>query len=137
MFPVSHIHPLLVHFPIALIVTGFALEVLSYIYRGNKLLNDGALWLLIIGAVMAVPAYLSGLFLTGEETGVFDDLRENHELWGGITLFISIITSALYLVYHTGIFTKGWMKMLTTVMYLMTVIALTITGYYGGMMVHE
>ncbi len=58
----GHFHPALVHFPIALLLTGAALEARQSI-QGAKVGSELALTLLVLGAGAALAALLSGLLL--------------------------------------------------------------------------
>ncbi len=55
-----NIHPVLVHFPIALLVTAAVLDLAGWLLRRNRRLRDAATLLYIIGTVGAVAAYVSG-----------------------------------------------------------------------------
>ena len=59
---IGHFHPALVHFPIALLLTGAALEARQSI-RSAKVRSEIALTLLVLGTCAALAAALSGLVL--------------------------------------------------------------------------
>jgi uncharacterized membrane protein len=55
----AELHPIIVHFPIALLLTSLALDLAAVIFRRASLV-EGATWALLIGAPMAVVALASG-----------------------------------------------------------------------------
>jgi len=54
------IHPLIVHFPIALLMAAFLTDVVALILRQKSWMHASALWLYAIGALGVVGAYLTG-----------------------------------------------------------------------------
>lgn len=56
-----NLHVVLVHFPMALLVMGVLIEVLSLIWRQGGFRSAGR-WMILLGAIMAVPTCLSGLY---------------------------------------------------------------------------
>lgn len=55
-----NLHPLVVHFPIALLFAAGAADLAGLVLRHRKPLRDTATWLYIAGAVAAVAAYFTG-----------------------------------------------------------------------------
>src|SRR6266498_977811 len=59
--PWYHLHPIVVHFPIALLVTSLGIEVLALLRKGPEWLTPAAKWLLWMGTIGAALAVSSGL----------------------------------------------------------------------------
>jgi uncharacterized membrane protein len=57
MLNTAHIHPMVVHFPIALIAAGFLAEVVSIFFRSEKCLSKTGFYLLVLGALAAIVAW--------------------------------------------------------------------------------
>ena len=55
-----NLHPLIVHFPIALLFAAGAVDLAGLLMRGRRPVRDAATWLYIAGAVTAVAAYFTG-----------------------------------------------------------------------------
>src|SRR5471032_685221 len=55
-----NIHPLVVHFSIALLVTAAAMDVAGWVLRCNRPLRQLATVLYVLGAAAAVAAYITG-----------------------------------------------------------------------------
>src|SRR3954462_2329712 len=56
-----NLHVVLVHFPLALLVAGLGVEVLSLLYRHTTLRAAGR-WMILLGALAAVPTAVSGAY---------------------------------------------------------------------------
>ena len=55
-----NIHPLLVHFPIALLSAAAAVDVAGWVFRRNRLLRQAATILYVLGTGGAIAAYVTG-----------------------------------------------------------------------------
>ncbi len=63
MQKIGHLHPALVHFPIALaLMTGVA--ELLYSWRRNPLYDHAAKFMLVVAAIMVVPTVITGWFFS-------------------------------------------------------------------------
>lgn len=58
MFNTSHLHPMLVHFPIALVVFGFLADAVSLFYKKETCLSKTGFYLLVIGTLAAIATWL-------------------------------------------------------------------------------
>ena len=138
MFDLSHLHPLTVHFPIALIVTGFFLEVLSLFCKKNKLiLSKTAFYLLILGTLGAVAAYLTGAVFTEELKGKAGEIEELHEHLALITMIVMVIASALKIFIMIKKNENSILKWIVFGLYFIGFVFVGITGLYGGTLVYN
>ena len=55
-----NIHPIVVHFPIALLTTAIVVDLVSLFMRNRALVRDAATWLYCLGAAVAILAYFTG-----------------------------------------------------------------------------
>lgn len=132
------VHPLIVHFPIALLLTSILADLLGLL-RPGSVFKEIAFFLLILGAVGAIAAGVSG-DRASETVAPLPALREaveQHEDFGTgtIWLFLALLLARLYLV------TKGrFVSIFRTTYLLISLIAgglLMATGYSGGRLVYE
>jgi uncharacterized membrane protein len=67
-------HPLLIHYPIALLVTGTLIEVFSFLGWRRHGFRSAGRWMILLGALSAVPAALSGIYALNDvvRAGVSD-----------------------------------------------------------------
>ncbi len=123
----GRMHPLIVHFPIALtlIVLPFAL-----IARRRGGTWDTALALLVYaGAASAVAAVASGLFFAGHQD---PQMLARHELVGWIAASGTVVC-ALLAALHQRDPSRRWILELALVA---TALAVGLAGHFGGEMVH-
>lgn len=136
MFNTAHLHPMIVHFPIALITAGFFADVVSLFFKNEKCLSKTGFYLMVIGAVAAVAAWATGqLFTTEPVQGEIVRVFERHETGALITMIIMIIGASfrIYLVIKKKEETK--LKWVVFALYLLGFGAVTFTGFMGGTMV--
>jgi len=137
MFTLSHVHPMLVHFPIALISTGFLLELI-YLFRKKEVcLTKAGYYLLILGALATVVTWLSGSFLTAEMEGGAGQVRETHELLATITVVLLIIAAAIRIYVVVKKKDDKKLKNIAFVVYALATISVMITGFFGGTLVYN
>jgi len=130
---VSRFHPAIVHFPIALILTGLALEAWKTLRR------DGAsrtAWVLLgLGTVAALAAAATGLLLFHP-----GDFQERTRLAARIHRILGLGTVVMaawsWSVGRFGGFPpRGTRLLLYRVSYVGAALAVGLTGHYGGWIV--
>ena len=85
---ITEIHPLFVHFPIALFATGLFFDLLAEILQKEELEQAG-FWCMLIGLVSCLFANMTGLLAFLEEGSIFDLPQFYHALliWLAIIFF--------------------------------------------------
>lgn len=144
MIPVQHIHPMLVHFPIVLVFVLAAFDLIATArgasVTGRSIAGNISTAVAVGSAIFAVATwYFGGLALDHAEAGGFSsDVAEIHESLG--------MTVAGALSVWAAIRTFMWwrdMRASGVVKFAMPVVALagaglvTVTAYYGGLLVYE
>ena len=56
------LHPVVVHFPIALLTAAIVIDLLSVLRPRSRSLRDGATWMYLAGTACALAAYATGSF---------------------------------------------------------------------------
>jgi uncharacterized membrane protein len=127
---------MIVHFPIALLVVGFLADVLSLFFDKKEIcFSKIGFYLMILGTLGAIAGYFTGEFFTNELTGAAGELKEKHEVYAKLAMFVMILASAIrifIMVKHKNI---GWLKWLVFVLFLSGVVLVGITGFLGGTLV--
>jgi uncharacterized membrane protein len=137
MISSSHFHPMLVHFPIAIITVGFLFDVVSLFLKKEPCLSRTGYWLEIIGMAGAIFAFASGYFFTSPMEGEAGIMREKHELFATLTL-VSIIVATLFRIVVAYLKKETTpMKYISLCLFLVSFIFVSITGYLGGTLVME
>ena len=127
----GRLHPLIVHFPIALLIIVAFLELLLLKKRTQEM-RSAINILLIIGCFSAVLAAIFGLFLKAEDDYAGSALAIHQ--WSGIaTAVLSAITLWLHrrVVQANGHAIKSYRIFLIS-----TVVGVSIAGHYGATLTH-
>jgi len=138
MFNTDHLHPMIVHFPIALITVGFIAEVVSLFFKSEKCLSKAGFYLMVLGTLAAIAAWSTGQLFTSEPSqGEIVRVFEKHETGALITMILMIIGSVfrIWLVLQKKEETK--LKWIAFGFYLLGFAAVTFTGFMGGTMVYN
>ncbi|MFT6811041.1 MAG: putative membrane protein [Saprospiraceae bacterium] len=127
----GRLHPLIVHFPIGLLVVALFLEMLTL--KGKRPgLREGINWMVNIGAFSAVLASILGYLLksNGDYVG---ELVDQHQYLGIATSLLSVVTALLLRRTLKG--AKGTFTVYRA-MLVLTIITLTIAGHFGASLTH-
>jgi uncharacterized membrane protein len=131
-----HLHPMLVHFPIALLIISVLFDAAGVVFKRDSL-RESALWLLGLGLLGGVGAVLSGDMAeeVAEKAGIAEALLERHETWALVTMWIFGV------LFVGRLFLRNHFTTLTLAIYLVIasigIGTLTVTGYLGGDLVYE
>lgn len=138
MFNTAHLHPMIVHFPIALIMVGFLADLLYLFNKKEICLSKTGLYLMVLGTLAAGAAFLTGnLFTVEPRQGAIVDVFEKHETFALITLLIMAIGSTIRI--YTVIKKPDSTILRWTVFcfYLAGTLTVGLTGFLGGSMVFD
>jgi len=128
----GRLHPLLVHFPVALLVIAGVMELAKFgSFQSN--LRTGTNWIVFIGAAGAVIAAILGLLLA--KTGSYGGNNFEWHQWTGIGTAILGAISAFLLWLIIKYNRKGLIAVYRSVL-IMTVLAVFMAGHYGGSLTH-
>ena len=138
MFNTSHLHPMIVHFPIALITVGFVAEVVSLFFKSEKCLSKTGFYLMILGTIAAVVAWTTGQLFTNEPAqGEIVRVFAQHETGALITMILMIIGSVFRILLIIKKKDETQLKWIAFGFYFLAFAAVTFTGYMGGTMVNN
>jgi uncharacterized membrane protein len=138
MFNTAHFHPMIVHFPIALITVGFLAEVVSLFLKSEKCLSKTGFYLMILGALAAIAAWSTGQLFTNEPTqGAILSVFEKHETGAIITMILMITGSVFRIWLLIKKKEESSLKWVAFGLYFLAFVAVTFTGYMGGTMVYN
>lgn len=129
-------HPLIVHFPIALLLTATALDLMATLMKRPNL-HRVALWNLGLGTLGAATAVLTGLQAEEVAKHSFEIWRvlEIHERLGITTLLLAIMVLAWRLTHRDHLTRRA--RLLTLGVMLVMCTTVSIGGYLGGRLVYE
>ena len=144
MIPIQHVHPMLVHFPIVLILMLAAFDVLATLrgqsVSGRSTAGNISTSLAVLTGVFAVATFVfGGMALDVAEAGGFhSDVAETHESLGEIVA----ICAAVYAAVRTFLWfrntringTAAWLFPFAAITGSVLVAA---TAFFGGQLVYE
>jgi uncharacterized membrane protein len=137
MITASHLHAMVIHFPIALLIAGFASELIA-LFSKKQFFKDASFYLLVLGALGAIVAYLSGSYAgDGMTDGILQAPLELHEDAALITLWLAIITALFRAAMYFFNYQKAWAKWASFLLFAVLVGFAAKTGYLGGQLVFK
>ncbi len=137
MFPTTEFHPMIVHFPIALLLIGLLADLASIVFRKEACLSKAGFYLLLAGTIIAIPTILTGLFFTAVLSGEAGDLKEKHETFALLTLCLAVVTSGFWIYIVSAGKENSGLKWIAHALYLLTAVSVGVTGYLGGTLVYR
>jgi len=137
-----HLHPIAVHFPLALLLAGFVAEIVSLFLKGEKWswLVPAAQWTLWFGTICVWGAV--GLGLLAEETAPHIpsawEVLADHETLGFWTagLFSTLSLWRFFFRNQWMLNNKMW-RVLFVLAWLISAAVLIATGFHGGQLVFD
>jgi uncharacterized membrane protein len=133
----SHFHPMLVHFPIALITVGFLFDLAALILKKDPCLSRSGFWLSLLGMLGAMAAWTTGYFLTDPMEGEAGLIRERHELFATATMIVIVVAVLCRVILaYLKKQDKSWAYLTVSLMGIAFMLV-SITGFLGGTLVME
>lgn len=137
MISATHLHAMMIHFPIALLMAGFLSEIIA-LFNKKEFFGHAAFYLLILGALGAVAAYFSGDFAgEGIEDGPLKIPMELHEEAATVTLWLAIVTGVFRAAVFYFKYNRVWVKWLGIILFTVLAGSVSLTGYLGGQLVYS
>ena len=129
------IHPMIVHFPIALLMTSVAFDALALRWRPEQC-RDASLSMLLVGVLSAGVAVVTGHFEEEavEHSGIPEQALELHETLGFATFWIFVALLGLRLAIRWSLI--GEKHLLALAVGLVGVVVLLVASYFGGDLVY-
>lgn len=138
MFSTSHIHPMLVHFPIALLLVGFLFDVVFLFLKKDHCLSKAGMYLMILGTLGAGVALASGfLFTTPLTDGDIAKVYDRHKMGALFTLIIMSIATTVRIILAVKQKDETFLKWVSFGLYFLGVAAVSFTGLMGGTIVYQ
>lgn len=128
------LHPLIVHFPIALLIAASLLQFFS-LRKKQKELHVIIVFLTVCGTAGGFLASYNFHPHTVALSPVASDLLKKHELYATITIWLA--GGAALLKIFTLYRKKKSMEIITTLLLLASAVTISITGHHGAELVHK
>lgn len=128
---------MVIHFPIALLIAGY-LSALIALFSKKQFFGNASLYLLILGTLGAIVAYVSGNYAgDGMTDSLIQEPLELHEDAALVTLVLSIITVVFYAALYFYKYEKAWSKWTGIIVFSGLIGFVARTGYLGGELVFK
>ena len=134
----DNVHPMIVHFPIALLIVGCVADIAGAAFK-KDFFSKAGFYLLLLGTLGVIAAYLSG-GQAGEgltEGGALKQALENHEGAAGLSLWLIAATALVRTFLVAAKKFSGPVRWLPVALFFVSVLAIARTGYYGGELVFK
>ncbi len=137
MISSTHLHAMVVHFPISLLFVGFLFEAISFFYK-KEFFSQSAFYLLVLGTLGTILSYVVGNAAgQGLEEGTLSKAMELHEQAATISLWLTIITALVYASIYFLKYNKVWLKIISVLLFASVLTSIARTGYLGGQLVYK
>lgn len=137
MFDTAHIHPMLVHFPIALTLLGVLLDAL-HLYKPKKFPYPCGEVLLYFATLSAILAATAGSFFTPDfNTPVLSQAKNIHSTFAGITVTFLCIASVVYASRYVITKYSSLLHKVGFIFYVLAALSVAVTGFLGGVLVYN
>jgi uncharacterized membrane protein len=138
MFDLMNLHPMIVHFPIALLIVGCVSDIAGAAFKRDFFSRAG-FYLLLLGTLGVIAAYLSG-DRAGEglaEGGALKQALETHQGAAVLSLWLMTATSVVRIFMVASKRFTGAVRWIPVIMFIVSVLSIARTGYYGGELVFK
>jgi uncharacterized membrane protein len=142
--PIEHIHPMIVHFPIVLVIMAALFDLWALTLArpvGDTPIARNLATAMTAGAgITAVAAYFFGDMAldVAMSRGFTDAQLESHEGWGTTTaIALAAIALVRLVMWRRRLDRKRGGAMLATAMSLAAVFLVAVTAYFGGHLVYD
>ncbi|WP_315787953.1 DUF2231 domain-containing protein [Fischerella sp. JS2] len=131
----QNIHPIFVHFPLALLSVGLLFDVLGYLLKKQSLTSAGW-WCFSVGVLSAIVTVFTGMQAehTVKVSGEAHEILESHEHFQITSTVVFVVLWIWRCITREGI------PKLAIIYFVITVIAVGAISYgahYGGELVYE
>ena len=140
---IAHIHPMLVHFPIALTPVAVALQLFTLFKKESlfekKCVQTTAVGVLLLAAIFAVVAAIFGdiAFDHALDAGVKAQILEDHEELGMTSAWIISLLAATEIFLYRRHITSTTIGYIAAIAGVAMVLLLVTTAFFGGNLVYE
>jgi uncharacterized membrane protein len=128
-------HPLIVHFPIVLLIIATLFQLLSFFVFKREF---GWVTLILL-ALGVITAWLSSNIFHAhpdELAGRAKEIFETHEQMAALTWWFSLASLIGKIISYFFLKGKGWLEFIVLLLLTASAITVSIAGHHGAMLVH-
>ena len=130
-----NLHPLIVHFPIVLLLLAMFSQLAVLFFPKNSQLKWLTFFFLITGCIGTFAAIQTAVHISGDADDKVIEIFESHQLFGNLTLWFSL---AATIIRFTALkwFKKILLEIILTILLITISVFVIITGHHGAQLVH-
>ena len=130
-----NLHPLIVHFPIVLLLLAMLAQLAVLFFPKNNQLKWLTFSLLLTGCIGTFIAIQTAVHISGDADDKAIEIFETHQLFGNLTFWFSLVATILRFAISKWV-KKKWLEIILTSLILTIAVFVTITGHHGAQLVH-
>ena len=128
-------HPLVVHFPIVLLMLAALFQLISF-FVFRKELSWVTLGLLVVGVITTWLSSNTFHAHPEELSGKAKEIFETHEQMADFTWWFSLAALIIKIISHFFLHRKIWIESIVALCLVGSAITVSIAGHHGAMLVH-
>ena len=137
MFTATHLHAMIVHFPIALVLVAFLSELIGQVLKKQFYLQ-ASFYLIVLAGLGAIAAHLSGDAAgDGMDGGSLQRALGDHEESAELTLWLTIAAAGAKTIFYFVKKEMRWLRILAFTLLFAAAASVARTGYLGGQLVFK
>ena len=130
-----NLHPLIVHFPIVLLLVAFVVQLAVLFFLKNYQFKWITFLLLLSGCIGTYIAIQTSVHISGDADDKAIEIFEAHQRFGTLTFWFSLAATIIRFVTLKWV-NKFYLELILTVLLLTISVFVTITGHHGAQLVH-
>ncbi|HAY3550599.1 hypothetical protein KRE47_14460 [Elizabethkingia meningoseptica] len=131
-----NIHPMIVHFPIVLLLLALVTQIATLVFKSNlKALNTVTLFFLITGTIGSLIAIQTAPHISGDANVEAFEVFERHRKFAIFTFWTALGVSALHFIFIKWYYRK-WNNFIITLLLIILSSFVFITGHNGAKLVY-
>ena len=130
-----NLHPLIVHFPIVLLLLAMLAQFSVLFFPNNMLIKWLAFLLLLTGCFGTFIAIQTAVHISGDADDKAIEIFEAHQRFGNLTFWFSLAATVIRFVTLKWIKKKS-LEIILAILLIAISVFVTITGHHGAQLVH-
>lgn len=129
----SHLHPMVVHFPIALFIIALLFQIIGMTFKNGSFLKT-SLYLYVLAALITPLVLRTGIW-EAEKLSLNHPLLDKHRQMAEWTMWVSLMS--LPLLWFVSREAKKWFQVIFLMFLIVTSVLVSFAADKGGRMVYE
>ena len=130
-----NLHPLIVHFPIVLLLLAMMAQLAILFFPKNNQLKWLTFLFLLTGCIGTFIAIQTAVHISGDADDKALEIFETHQRFGNLTLWFSLAATIIRCITLRW-FKKKAVEIFLTILLITISVFVTITGHHGAQLVH-